>query len=237
MSSTSGRNSCGHMADVQADADPVADATSASCSHCALLKPLRAFSRNQLTKGPTKQRCKECTAVEAVVKHCVDTAATELSHKVATVDLSPHEPVAMQSGLRECQECRFMGIGRTDEPSGCFYCCYCWSAYDRRRWPVIGGSSVRFKELTAQMSEVSFGNGEQRIELMDLSSITPARCASLCDELRRSGEWSSPLGGRRVVLGFDTETRPCFHKGEHHPICLIQLATPRLARAQEHRSL
>jgi len=29
------------------------------------------------------------------------------------------------------------------------------------------------------------------------------------------------------VLGFDTETRPAFHKGEHHLPCLVQAATAR----------
>lgn len=31
------------------------------------------------------------------------------------------------------------------------------------------------------------------------------------------------------VIGFDTESRPSFHKGEHHPIALIQLSTERHA--------
>lgn len=29
-----------------------------------------------------------------------------------------------------------------------------------------------------------------------------------------------------TCLGFDTETRPAFHKGETHPVSLLQLATP-----------
>ena len=29
------------------------------------------------------------------------------------------------------------------------------------------------------------------------------------------------------VIGFDTETRPAFQKGEHHPPCLVQAATAR----------
>lgn len=31
------------------------------------------------------------------------------------------------------------------------------------------------------------------------------------------------------TLGFDTESRPSFRKGEHHPICLVQLATDQKA--------
>ena len=29
-----------------------------------------------------------------------------------------------------------------------------------------------------------------------------------------------------TCLGFDTETRPAFHKGETHPVSLLQLAAP-----------
>ena len=28
------------------------------------------------------------------------------------------------------------------------------------------------------------------------------------------------------IVGFDTETRPCFRRGERHPIALLQLSTP-----------
>ncbi len=31
---------------------------------------------------------------------------------------------------------------------------------------------------------------------------------------------------RHAFLGFDTETRPSFRKGEVHPVCLLQLASP-----------
>ncbi len=31
--------------------------------------------------------------------------------------------------------------------------------------------------------------------------------------------------GQETLLGFDTETRPCFKKGEYHPPALLQLAT------------
>jgi len=30
---------------------------------------------------------------------------------------------------------------------------------------------------------------------------------------------------RAPIVGFDTETRPCFHRGEHHNIALLQLST------------
>ena len=52
--------------------------------------------------------------------------------------------------------------------------------------------------------------------LIDVGMEADAECA----ELERTGA----LNGR-IVLGFDTETKPCFKSGEHNPICLIQLST------------
>ena len=44
------------------------------------------------------------------------------------------------------------------------------------------------------------------------------------------GRWAALEGGGRVALGFDTETRPVFQKGQpQNPICLVQLATDELA--------
>ena len=48
--------------------------------------------------------------------------------------------------------------------------------------------------------------------------------APACAALHAGAE----LGGRRV-LGFDTESRPSFRRGERHPISLVQLATADLA--------
>ncbi|HEX5611544.1 MAG TPA: 3'-5' exonuclease [Burkholderiales bacterium] len=45
---------------------------------------------------------------------------------------------------------------------------------------------------------------------------TPAELKSAMDDIRSER-----------VLGFDTETRPAFQKGEHHPPCLVQAATAR----------
>lgn len=45
---------------------------------------------------------------------------------------------------------------------------------------------------------------------------TPAELNSAMDDIRSER-----------VLGFDTETRPAFQKGEHHPPCLVQAATAR----------
>ena len=87
--------------------------------------------------------------------------------------------------------------------------------------PILGQKSPQFKSLSAQMPMCSFGqDGSQRIELIDVG----VDCTAACMELRRTGE----LNGR-VVLGFDTESKPSFVKGQRSPICLIQLASLTLA--------
>ena len=58
-----------------------------------------------------------------------------------------------------------------------------------------------------------------RIELVEATAAASA-CAAL--------HAGAVLGGRRV-LGFDTESRPSFRRGERHPIALVQLATADLA--------
>ena len=40
-----------------------------------------------------------------------------------------------------------------------------------------------------------------------------------------SSEKAITVLGQSKVLGFDTETRPAFNKGESYPICLLQLST------------
>lgn len=54
--------------------------------------------------------------------------------------------------------------------------------------------------------------------------VEAAAAARACAALQAGAE----LGGGRV-LGFDTESRPAFRRGEHHPIALVQLATAELA--------
>ena len=118
------------------------------CSSCTLSKPAHEFSRKQLMKGPTKQRC----------KGCVD--STAVSQLMAAVSLStPHEsptgaacseaPATNDASqelelLRTCKECHFMGVGRVDTRDDRFYCEYCWSVYEGRRWSIIGQSSTQF---------------------------------------------------------------------------------------------
>lgn len=54
--------------------------------------------------------------------------------------------------------------------------------------------------------------------------IEGAAAAAACDALRAG----AAVGGA-AVLGFDTESRPSFTRGERHPIALVQLATADLA--------
>ena len=48
-------------------------------------------------------------------------------------------------------------------------------------------------------------------------------------ETWEKAEWAARVLRKRRVLGFDTETRPSFRKGESHPTALIQLATEKYA--------
>ena len=63
------------------------------------------------------------------------------------------------------------------------------------------------------------GSFPGRIEVVEGAD---ARAA--CDELR-----AGAAHGGAPVLGFDTESRPSFTRGESHPIALVQLATADLA--------
>lgn len=45
------------------------------------------------------------------------------------------------------------------------------------------------------------------------------------ETVERAEEAAKELS-RCAFLGFDTETRPSFRKGEVHPVCLLQLASP-----------
>ena len=169
-------------------------------------------------------------------------AARPAVHAVLLEAMGPSRPIttaatsdALESAPRilladsVCAWCRFDGIGHSDGSS--FYCEACWSQYERRPWPALGYKSTRFKQLADSMPMCTFGEFGggvhpcfgvvQQIILLSSADDTTA----VCDELRRSGT----LNGR-VVLGFDTESKPNFHAGApRNPICLIQLATPTLA--------
>jgi hypothetical protein len=120
-----------------------------------------------------------------------------------------------------CAYCGYDGCGHTDD-AGSFYCEYCWAGWEQRRWPVIGGKSDLFKELTASMPLCTFGESVgQRIAVV----TDDGDAVGATEELRRTGRM--PDG--RIVLGFDTEHKPNFVSGENNPICLIQLATPAFA--------
>jgi ribonuclease D len=41
----------------------------------------------------------------------------------------------------------------------------------------------------------------------------------------RAFEQIRPILTREKILGFDTETKPCFKKGRYHPVALLQLST------------
>lgn len=42
----------------------------------------------------------------------------------------------------------------------------------------------------------------------------------------RAFEHIRPILSQEKILGFDTETKPCFKKGRYHPVALLQLSTP-----------
>jgi ribonuclease D len=42
----------------------------------------------------------------------------------------------------------------------------------------------------------------------------------------RAFEHIRPILSKEEILGFDTETKPCFKKGRYHPVALLQLSTP-----------
>ena len=120
--------------------------------------------------------------------------------------------------LPTCSKCRFKGVGHSDA-SGKFCCEWCWAGLEGRRWPTLGGHSPQFKALTAALRPSSFSEDdrENKVALVDVGMEADAECA----ELERTGA----LNGR-LVLGFDTETKPVFRKGQApNTVCLVQLAT------------
>ena len=76
--------------------------------------------------------------------------------------------------------------------------------------------SVLTKEA---INALPLGGFAGRIQVVDAATAAPA-CAAL-----RGGAGL----GSGLALGFDTESRPSFSRGERHPIALVQLATAELA--------
>jgi hypothetical protein len=69
------------------------------------------------------------------------------------------------------------------------------------------------------INALPLGGFAGRIQVVEPDAAAPA-CAAL-----RAGA----VLGEVPVLGFDTESRPSFRRGERHPIALVQLATAELA--------
>jgi len=92
---------------------------------------------------------------------------------------------------------------------------------ERRRDPMRRAAARRSGHTLskATINALPVGGFAGRIEVVESTGAAPA-CAAL--------HAGAMLGGRRV-LGFDTESRPSFRRGERHPIALVQLATADLA--------
>ena len=86
----------------------------------------------------------------------------------------------------------------------------------RRRDATRGSGRALSKEAINALPVGAFAG---RIEVVE-SAAAAAACAAL--------HAGAVLGDRRV-LGFDTESRPSFRRGERHPIAIVQLATADLA--------
>lgn len=177
-------------------------AYTATCWHCVRTLPMDAYSKSQYSKGEYR-RCKDCVAGQ-VNRPCPPRTSTAAPSRAAVP-------------LPACSKCRYKGVGHSDA-SGKFCCEWCWAGLEKRRWPTLGGHSPQFKALTAGMRPSSFSEDdrENKVALVEVGMEADAECA----ELERTGA----LNGR-IVLGFDTESKPCFKSGEHNPICLIQLST------------
>ena len=83
-----------------------------------------------------------------------------------------------------------------------------------RSFPRNGG--VLSKDA---INQLPVGGFTGRIEVVEGTAVQAA-----CDDLRAG---AARAGAQ--VLGFDTESRPAFKRGERHPIALVQLATDDLA--------
>ena len=80
--------------------------------------------------------------------------------------------------------------------------------------PRIGGALSK-----EAINALPVGSFPGRIEVVEGTDA-----AAACDALR-----AGAAHGGAPVLGFDTESRPAFKRGERHPIALVQLATADLA--------
>lgn len=87
----------------------------------------------------------------------------------------------------------------------------------RRRSALPGARGHTLSK--AAINALPVGGFGGRIEVVE-SAAAASACAAL--------HAGAVLSGCRV-LGFDTESRPSFRRGEHHPIALVQLATAELA--------
>ena len=169
-----------------------------ACAGCTRSLPTGAFSKTQLSKGASK-RCKDCTASTATP------SKAPAPPPAAPPPAAPPPAAALSSAavpLPTCSKCRFKGVGHSDA-SGKFCCEWCWAGLEGRRWPTLGGHSPQFKALTAALRPSSFSEDdrENKVALVDVGMEADAECA----ELERTGA----LNGR-LVLGFDTETKPSF---------------------------
>ena len=93
---------------------------------------------------------------------------------------------------------------------------------ERRRDTRRSASAARGRDRSLSKEAINalpVGGFTGRIEVVEAAVAAPA-CAAL--------HAGAVLGGRRI-LGFDTESRPSFRRGERHPIALVQLATADLA--------
>lgn len=95
-------------------------------------------------------------------------------------------------------------------------------------WQGLGAESpIHKKQKIKNMEHASSLTGEQKISRQEaINSLPlaawdgPVRIINSQDEVQSSVE----LLSQSAILGFDTETRPAFRKGEKHPVSLVQLA-------------
>ena len=86
--------------------------------------------------------------------------------------------------------------------------------------PRRGGALPKPKLSKEAINELPAGSFPGRIEVVE----GPQAASAACDALR-----TGAAHGDTAVLGFDTESRPAFRRGERHPIALVQLASADLA--------
>ncbi len=84
---------------------------------------------------------------------------------------------------------------------------------------LTGGVDVRTELSKQAINALPLGGFPGRIRVVGFDDAAGA-CAALRRSAYRAG---------RPVLGFDTESRPAFSRGERYPIALVQLATAEIA--------